>query len=157
MDTAYSAGVKLLLDYALNQPGSGAKAAAQVLLSTYNSYNYHVALVDLCNLDDPGYKAALDVIRGRAETLREPHTIIENGYELFERLEDIWRPLQTQYRYANKYVDREVIRWKCPYCGATESGYVEGPFPGRYEGRPICKSWADSHPDLEPAVMEPQS
>lgn len=157
MTPSYSEAVTLLLNYALNQSGSGAEVAAQVLLSTYNSYNYHVPLVDLARLDEPGYRAALAVIRGRAETFNEPHTVIDNGQELFDRLEDLWRPLQTRYRYAAKYVDLPVIRWKCPHCGMTKYDYQEGPFPGRIDGKPRCESWSDEHPEDRAAVMEPDT
>lgn len=150
----YAKGVAHLADMALNQSGSGAKAAAEVLLSTYNSYNYHMPLVDLCNLDESGYQAAMTVIRCRAELMTEPHSVIDNGDAIFSRIENIWRPLQTQFRYADKYRDREIVRWKCPHCGSVTDDYVAGDFPGRIDGKPVCESWSDKHPEYEPAIME---
>jgi len=152
----YSDAVKLLSEYALNQDGSGARIAAQVLLSTYNSYNYHVALVDLCSLDDKGYQAALAVIRGRAESFTEPHEVIDNGAAVFDRLETRWAHLRTGTRYADKYRALELVTWQCPHCGNRIRDYAEGPFPGRNsEGKPFCDdTWTDKHPEDEHAVME---
>lgn len=95
----YGEGVKTLMEYALNQSGSGAYAAAQVLLSTYNSYNYHMALVDLNSLDQKGFDAAMAVIRGRVESGREPHELLKNGQLLFDELETKWKSLSVQDRY----------------------------------------------------------
>ena len=150
----YGEGVKTLMEYALNQSGSGAYAAAQVLLSTYNSYNYHMALVDLCNLDEQGYEAAMAVIRGRVEQFREPYLMIKNGQELFDRLEERWASLQTRHRYAEKYKDVEMVCWKCPHCGAEQYDYKEGEFPGRIDGKPRCQYWSEDHPEDEFAIME---
>ncbi|SIR00130.1 DUF7673 family protein [Marinobacterium stanieri] len=155
MDPNYSASVKLLLDYALNQSGSGASTAAQVLLSTYNSYNYHVALVDLTLLDEKGYNAALSVIRGRAESRMEPHSVIENGDDLFEKLESRWRHLGTGFRHRDLYIRKPIIQWQCPDCGAITDDYAHGPYPGRIDGRPVCDSWSDAHPEDEYSVMSP--
>lgn len=155
MSITYAEAVNTLLDYAINQDGSGAKAAAQVLLSTYNSYNYHIALTDLGNIDQTGYIAAITVIRCRIEQRTEPHEVIDNGDELFTKLENKWRPLQTQFRHADKYIDRDIIWWKCPHCGSTKKDYEEGPFPGRIDGKPRCDSWSDEHPEDETPIMEP--
>ena len=152
----YTQGVKILADYALNQGGSGAYAAAQVLLSAYNGNTYQVSLVDLCSLDQRGYEAAIAVIRGRVETFREPHEVIANGHEVFEKLERRWASLKAGYRYAKIYIEKEIIVWKCPHCGATTSDYAQGPYPGRVDGKPVCANqWTDLHPEDEASLMEP--
>lgn len=58
---------------------SGSRAAAQVLLSTYNGNNFHMNLTDLCVLDLKYVEQALIVLRGRVMLCIEPQQMIEDG------------------------------------------------------------------------------
>lgn len=78
---------------------SNARAAAQVLLSLYNGYEYHVDLTDLGVLDYINLQAALIAIRGRIFVSKEPHEVIENGKRIFGVLVDEWSNLHVSNRY----------------------------------------------------------
>lgn len=78
---------------------SNARAAAQVLLSLYNGYEYHVDLTDLGVLDYINLQAALIAIRGRIFVSKEPHEVIENGTRIFAVLVDEWSNLHVSNRY----------------------------------------------------------
>jgi len=80
---------------------SNARAAAQVLLSLYNGYEYHVDLTDLGVLDYINLQAALIAIRGRIFVSKEPHEVIENGARIFAVLVDEWSNLHISNRYRN--------------------------------------------------------
>lgn len=82
---------------------SGSRAAAQVLLSLYNGYNWHVDLTDLGVLDYQYLQSALIAIRGRLTVHEEPHNMIENGREIFSELERDWQHLHVTKRYENHY------------------------------------------------------
>lgn len=109
-DTDYAAAVDTLLTLAINHTGSGAVTAAQVLLSTYNSYHYHLDVTDLCYLDPTHYRAAMIVIRGRVELKREPHELIGDGDKRFRRLENLWQELHVDRRYAKRYANGPRVR-----------------------------------------------
>lgn len=81
---------------------SNARAAAQVLLSLYNGYEYHVDLTDLGLLDYTNLQAALIAIRGRVFVSKEPHEVIENGKRIFAALTDEWSHLHVSNRYTKK-------------------------------------------------------
>ncbi len=95
----YREAVQVLSKMCLVHDGSGAYAAAQVLLSTYNGNNYHVDLTDLCSLDEDNLRHAMAVINGRVCTFREPHNMIENGSKIFDELEEKWGHLSVYKRY----------------------------------------------------------
>jgi hypothetical protein len=78
---------------------SNASAAAQVLLSLYNGYEYHVDLTEMGVLDYANLQAALIAIRGRIFVSKEPHEVIENGKRIFEVLSDEWSHLHIKNRY----------------------------------------------------------
>lgn len=99
----YRNAVEKLSTLCLTQDGSGARAAAQVLLSTFNSQWFHVEIVDLCNLDAKNFNYAMDLIKGRVMVMEEPHRMIENGDEIFARLWDRWAHLGVDERYKNHY------------------------------------------------------
>jgi GAF domain-containing protein len=82
---------------------SGSRAAAQVLLSLYNGYNWHVDLVDLGVLDYQYLQSALIAIRGRMTVHEEPHNMIDNGRDIFLALEKDWQHLHVTQRYAEHY------------------------------------------------------
>ncbi|WP_157674045.1 DUF7673 family protein [Endozoicomonas ascidiicola] len=80
--------IQTLLDLA-NGNTPKAYAAAQVLLATYDSANYHLCVRDLCTLDLHEYQAALTVICLRVETGVEPQELIED-YNAFPDLCKRW-------------------------------------------------------------------
>lgn len=80
------------------QGTSGGRAAAQALLSAYNGYDFQLNVVDLCFLDQKNYQLVLMVIRGRYETGREPHNMVENGDKIFRELWDQWIRLHVKER-----------------------------------------------------------
>lgn len=86
--------VSALLDLANKQCGSSETAAA-VLLSTYNIYEYKLDLGGLCSLDFNYYLSALVVIDLRCRMNTEPHTLIENGGALFQKLATDWAHLHN--------------------------------------------------------------
>ncbi len=82
---------------------SGSRAAAQILLSLYNGYNYHADLTDLCVLDYAYLQSAIIAIRGRTTVQEEPHNMIENGRDIFLALEQDWQHLHITQRYQEHY------------------------------------------------------
>lgn len=92
---AYGEAVLRLLKIAKTGT-SGARAAAQVLLSAYNGEEWQLDIVDLSLLDRDYYTAALLVIRGRTELSVEPHTLIEDGSRHFGELWDRWERLHVK-------------------------------------------------------------
>lgn len=76
----------------------GSCVAAQVLLSAYNGEAFQLNIVDLCNLDQEHYQAALLVIRGRKELGREPQSCLENGEIVIRNLWEQWK----RYHVANR-------------------------------------------------------
>jgi hypothetical protein len=81
----------------------GSRVAAQVLLGIYNGDNWHVDLIDLCNLSAEYYRAAIIAIRCRVEICREPHLMIANGTAVFDRLEKEWQSYHVAKRYQSLY------------------------------------------------------
>lgn len=109
----YKSGILTLVTLASNHVGSSAATAAQVLLSTFNGSEWHVDLTALCNLDEEYYQAALAVIRGRVECQYEPHTLIDNGRDIFSQLWDHWCFLHV----GNRNLD------VCPDCYGNGQEY----------------------------------
>lgn len=93
----YRAAILLLVDAAQGDTSSS-RAAAQVILSLYNGYEYHVDLTDLGALDYKALQAALIAIRGRIFVAVEPQELIDNGREIFERLAQQWPDLHVNSR-----------------------------------------------------------
>jgi len=78
------------------------KAAAQVVLSIYNGFNWHVDLTDLCELDSNYFQDAIAVIRGRIQLHTEPQHMIGDGSQVFGRLCRKWgSELRTDTRYQH--------------------------------------------------------
>lgn len=98
----YTDAVTLLVKLAQKDCG-GSRVAAQVLLSTYNGYNWHMDLTDLCNLGGAYYRAAMIVIRCRVELSREPQCVIDNGSFIFDQLEKDWQCYHITKRYQSRY------------------------------------------------------
>lgn len=80
------------------QGTSGGRVAAQVLLSAYNGFEFHLDVAGLCSLDARNYQDAITIIRGRYETCREPHTLIPHGGQVFQGLWDSWSHLHVTER-----------------------------------------------------------
>jgi len=76
-----------------------ARFAAQVILSAYNGQNWQLDITDLCGFDANLYEHALNVIRGRTELKIEPHELVDNGDEVFRRLQARW----VRYHIANRW------------------------------------------------------
>lgn len=95
----YREAVKVLSKMCLGHSGSGSRAAAQVLLSTYNGYNYHMDLTDLCHLDEANFYHAIAVLNGRVFCSKEPHNMIENGADIFSEIAQKWSSLHIENRY----------------------------------------------------------
>lgn len=85
------------------QDSSGSSTAAQVLLSIYNSRNWQLDISDLGSLDYENLNAALIAIRGWLFVQEYPHNIIDNGAEIFQRLEEQWQSLHVYNRYKKHY------------------------------------------------------
>lgn len=96
----YSDSISSLLSVAQGDT-SGSRAAAQVLLSTYNGNNFHMNLTDLCVLDLKYVEQALIVLRGRVMLCIEPQQMIEDGKAKFSRLEKQWEHLYVKNRHNN--------------------------------------------------------
>ncbi len=93
----YAAAILVLLPVAMRGTGQSGRCA-QVLLSAYNGYDYHVSIPDLCGLDVDLYEAAITVIRGRCELLLEPHVLIQDGGRIFDELYDDWTNISVENR-----------------------------------------------------------
>ena len=106
----YEKAVETLIDYAMNQNGSGANAAAQVLLSSYNSYDFHLNVTNLLNLDQRGLEAALSLIEHRIHSRVEPHKVIEDGDRQFQELIKKWASLKNEFRHLDLYVDNPSVK-----------------------------------------------
>ncbi|WP_419174376.1 DUF7673 family protein [Desulfosediminicola sp.] len=93
----YAACVTALLKAEARETGAS-RVAAQVLLSAYNGYEFQLDIVDLNNLDQAHFEIAMCLIRCRYELWAEPHTVIENGSEIFQNLATRW----SHYRVGNR-------------------------------------------------------
>lgn len=98
---AYAEAVHRLMPIAMADT-SGSRAAAQVLLSAYNGYEFHLDVTDLALLDPRHLACALTVIKGRATLNREPHRVIPGGDEQFLRLWEQWEHLHVDRRYGER-------------------------------------------------------
>lgn len=94
----YAEAITLLVNTAQRDTGAS-RVAAQIVLSAYNGHAFQLDITELTNLDATHYAAALDVIRGRAELRIEPHTVIDNGDEIFQ---DLWQQWQ-HYHCCNRH------------------------------------------------------
>lgn len=75
----------------------GSGAAAAVLLSAYNGHDYNLDITELCRLDQHYYQAAMRVIDLRCRLRIEPHLLIQNGDEVFQKLAADWPQLHVNY------------------------------------------------------------
>ncbi|MBU2708433.1 hypothetical protein KCM76_20740 [Zooshikella marina] len=98
-----SQAVQQLAELALGDNGFSAEAAAQVLLSCWRGYDYHISAADLCNLENDYLEAALIVLRSRAQDWSEPQTVIVDGDAVFSLLAKKWKYLKNRERYTDLY------------------------------------------------------
>lgn len=94
-EAEYKDAILRLLKLAQSDSSAG-EVAAQILLSTHNSYNWHAPLAWFCHLDALNFDAAITVIKGRWSLHAEPHNVIQNGGAAFEDLKKRWANLPTQ-------------------------------------------------------------
>lgn len=85
----YQAAIENLMTLAIRDTG-GSTAAAQVLLSSYNGYDFQLSIPDLGLLDGGYFNSAIDCIKGRVQLMKEPHEVIDNGNERFRQLWEQW-------------------------------------------------------------------
>lgn len=99
----YPDSVEALLKVALEQDGSAAMTAAQVLLSCYNSDLYQLAVSDLCRLDQENLRHAMCVLEGRVRLCELPSDVIPGGTERFKDFQHKWKQLCVNNRYQGWY------------------------------------------------------
>lgn len=94
---------------------SGARAAAQVILSAYNGHKWQLDITDLRYLGDEYFEQAMTVLRGRTSLNIEPHTVLDNGDDLFTTLWHQWI----------RYIDYN--RWKvvCDECNGRGDNAID--------------------------------
>lgn len=129
----YAAAVVALLRLEAHRGTSGAKAAAQVLLSAYNGSEFQLDVTDLCNLSGENLQAALTVIQGRVDTGVEPHTLVKGGGDIFPQMWERWESLHVAERgkqlcgdcrgvgkvYVNFHDERDERMTPCTECGGA--------------------------------------
>lgn len=94
----YEEAVRLMTGLAQTDT-SGARVAAQVVLSAYNGEEWQLDVTELSLLDAEYYQAAINVIRGRNELMIEPHNLISGGREVFRRIWNQW----NRYHITNRW------------------------------------------------------
>jgi len=142
--TLYRTSIERLLKVVETHPDtSGGRAAAQVLLGIYNSYDFHMDLVDLVFLDPEDLRAAVHAIWLRTLTSTEPHTLVDNGGDRFLALHNRFRQLHVEKRYAQHYQGGAAQAPAGPELyarirpGSKYAGQDDGqPFPVRIDGYP---------------------
>lgn len=87
------------------QDTSGSRAAAQVLLSAYNGYNWQLDVTDLVFLDRYYREQALILMECRSLFSEEPHRLIKDGSDRFMALQHRWRKLHINNRWKSECSD----------------------------------------------------
>lgn len=101
-EISYAQSVEQLLRLGLRGNfGDGASAAAQVLLSAYSGYDWHLDVTDLSLLEGADFSCALTVIAARAIKRVEPHSVVPDGSRRFQSLAKIWRRLHIHNRWRD--------------------------------------------------------
>jgi hypothetical protein len=93
----YGQAIRKLVTTAQGDTG-GARVAAQVLLSAHDGSVFQLNIVELGNLDEAHYQAALTVIRGRTELGEEPAGFLENGDKVLKELWLQWERYHVENR-----------------------------------------------------------
>lgn len=96
--------------------GSGSRAAAQILLSLYNGSDWQMDLTDLRLLDPESREAAITALKFDAQVNEEPHTVLDDGNAIYDRLKHAWPTLYNPIRHHDDCLDNIVEYWKCPEC-----------------------------------------
>jgi len=109
----YRTAVKAFICLA-QQPTSGGRVAAQVILSAYNGAAFQLDVSSLCNLDRNNFETAMIVIRGRYDTGYEPHSLILDGSKILRQLWDQWSRLHVETRGLPE----------CPNCDGRGTVYL---------------------------------
>lgn len=81
----YAVALAAMVKLAQMQCG-GSRVAAQLLLSAYNGDDYQLDVTDMRVLSRDNHDYAMAVIQGRYDTNLEPHTLLENGDQIFQDL-----------------------------------------------------------------------
>ncbi|MFN3881464.1 MAG: hypothetical protein ACK4L8_08565 [Nitrincola lacisaponensis] len=108
LEQRYREAIEVLLPIAMKDT-SGGRAAAQVLLSTYNAYEFHLDPLDLGLLDPDHFKAAFTVLQLRNLLSIEPHEMIENGDDRFLQVWQRWEQLRIQNRYKEAVMKGAIL------------------------------------------------
>lgn len=115
---AYARAVATLAEVAQHTT-SGGRAAAQVLLSTYNGYEFHIDATDLRLLDPRNLRAAITVLQGQADLHMEPQKCLVDGDQVFERLWKRWEHLSIS-NALRRAVPGELAVIAAPNCEACD-------------------------------------
>ena len=105
------------------------RVAAQVLLSAYNGYNWQVDISELGILDPDIFDAAVTVIIGRVRLGIEPHTVIENGQDVFEDMAERYQRLRVEHRWKQD----------CRRCNGRGIIYTDPDDDSSEETCPVCE------------------
>lgn len=103
---AYATAISEVLAFLETQSGTaGGQAAAQVLLSTYNGFGFHLDPCAILRLSADSHRAAvLTVINQRILLYIEPQDVIPDGNRRFGELYERWQPdLHIGNRYEDRY------------------------------------------------------
>lgn len=76
----------------------GSQAAAQLLLSTFSGSAFQVNIIELCDLNDDYFSAAIIILNGLKETGIQPHLLVEDGQRRFAELQSQWDRLHVENR-----------------------------------------------------------
>jgi hypothetical protein len=142
--TQYAAAVKHLAELALTD-GSGGRAAARILLSTYNGKSWPVDITELCVLDPDNQAMAMTVIRGRAEIRTEPHDLLKDGRAIIDRIQKQWA----------RYHIRNLWRKECRTCDGRGKVYAKEDYDGNHPK--VCPECKGSRFSAEiPEIFQPK-
>ena len=119
----YTEAVVHLFNVTQMRGTSGARACARLLLSLYNTHEWHFDVSELSVLDYDNYVPAITALRGRFELMIEPQQVIENGDQHFS---DLW---ERFIRYSVK----EIWKPRCKTCDGHGRIYDEND-ENDYEG-----------------------
>lgn len=81
---------EIAVNWATRHDCSGARIFATLLASLYNGNRVKLDASDLRGLDAENFEHALNVIRLGFETNSEPHTWLQNGGRIFEKMIADW-------------------------------------------------------------------
>ena len=144
----YANSVVAFMNLVMKHQGtSGAYAAAQVLLSAYNGNHFQLDITDLCNLDETNMVHAMNIIVGRKIHWKEPHTLLKNGNELFDKLHD---------KYLMLHIGNRNLK-ECWHCSGAGWNYVENDLDPDDETTEECVSCDGAGRINEPYSQHPKN